>query len=386
MEKKYNLIFAGCYYAFFVNGILALMLGSIMPMLLLDFNLGYDQGGMLLSSHSIGNLIASFLSGIIPIYLGRRNSIVMLSAMTALGFGGMLIAKSPTVLMVMFLLTGIGRGSVTNTNNSIVNDVAHGNPGPMNILHTFFAVGAFISPFLASWCISWGLGWKYAAGTVAVLGIIMIIVFATMKIENSRSNKNAKSDDQKVNFDFLKNIDFYIASGILFFYLGIETSVNGWIVTYLKDTGIMSTSMAQTVLSILWIVIIFGRLFCAYISKVVDKKTILLTSSAGVVLFFALFIMSSNIWAIIACMVGLGFCLAGIYPTTISNVGGVIKGSGLAMGILLSVAGLGGILMPYITGAVAERTGIAGGMAVISVFAIMLFLFALANKFRKLQY
>src|SRR5699024_12522278 len=130
---------------------------------------------------------------------------------------------------------------------------------------------------------------------------------------------------------FLKNIDFYLSSGILFFYVGVEYAVNGWIVTYLKDTGIMSTSLAQKVLSILWIIIIFGRLFSAYISKTVDKKTILLFSSIGAVIFFALFLISSSIWTIVACILGLGFCLSGIYPTTISNVGSVLKESSLAM-------------------------------------------------------
>ena len=93
--------------------------------------------------------------------------------------------------------------------------------------------------------------------------------------------------------------------------------------------------------------------------------------------------MSSSLWAIVGCILGLGFCLAGIYPTTIANVGDVLKGSGLAMGTLLGVAGLGGIAMPYITGIVAEKKGITGGMVAISVAIIFLFLFTLVNRLRK---
>lgn len=383
MENEHKWIFAGCFYAFFVNGMLSLMLGAVMPAILTDFNLGYDKGGMLLSFQSIGNLIASFLGGIIPVYLGRKNSIVMLSSMSALGFAGMVLTKSPVILLIMFFMTGIGRGSVSNINNAIVNDVSDGKPGPLNILHTFFAVGAFMAPFIASWCFNRGLGWKYAISIVAVLAVTMVIIFSVMRIDNVKGKKKSKTEGERASLNFLKNTDFYLSSGILFFYVGAEYAVNGWIVTYLKDTGIMSTSLAQKILSILWIVIIFGRLFCAYISKIVDKKIILLISSTGAILFFVLFMMCSNIWAIVGCILGLGFCLSGIYPTTIANVGSVIKGSGLAMGILLAVAGLGGIIMPYITGAVAEKIGITGGMIAITVAIVLMFLCTLLNKLRK---
>ncbi len=178
-------------------------------------------------------------------------------------------------------------------------------------------------------------------------------------------------------------MDFYLSSGILFCYVGVEYAVNGWIVTYLKDAGIMSTSLAQKILSILWIIIIFGRLFIAYISRNVDKKTILLGSSIGTMIFFLLFLVSSSTWAIVGSILGLGFCLSGIYPTAISNAGNVLKGSSLAMGTLLGVAGLGGIIMPYITGVVAESNGIKGGMVTIGVAAILMFLCSLINKFRK---
>lgn len=382
METGQKKILAGCFYAFFINGITALIIGAIMPEILASFNMGYNQGGMLLSFQSIGNLLASFFSGMVFLYLGRKTGIVLLSSMTALGFFTMTITKSPSFLLLPFFLTGLGRGSVTNMSNTIVNDVGDGKPGPLNILHMFFAVGAFMAPFFASWSFRMGLGWKFILRVVAGLAVLMVLTYGRMDIGNKKANKQEKNEDKKASFDFLKNIDFYLSSGILFFYVGVEYAVNGWIVTYLKDTGIMSTSLAQTILSLLWIVIIFGRLFSAYISKTVDKKTILLASSIGTMIFFVLFLLSSSIWAIVACILGLGFCLSGIYPTTLSNVGGVLKDSSLAMGTLLGVAGLGGILMPYITGVVAEKVGIAGGMVTIGVAAVLMFLCTLANKLR----
>lgn len=75
MNKENKGIFLGCFYAFFVNGMSALMLGAVLPAILTDYGMGYDDGGLLLSLQSIGNLIASFLGGIIPNYLGRKKAI-----------------------------------------------------------------------------------------------------------------------------------------------------------------------------------------------------------------------------------------------------------------------------------------------------------------------
>lgn len=383
MEKEHKGVLAGFYYAFFINGIGALIIGAIMPFILVDFNMGYDRGGILLSFQSIGSLLASFFGGIISVYLGRKNAIVILSSMTVIGFVGIIVTKSPVFLILPFFLTGVGRGGVNNISNTIVNDISDGNVGLLNILHTFYAIGAFMAPFLASWSLNMDLNWRFVLGVVAGLGVIMVIIFLIIRIDNTRGRIQKKKREKDVSLEFLRNIDFYLSSGILFFYVGAEYAVNGWIVTYLKDTGVMSTSLAQTVLSILWIVIIFGRLFSAYISKTIDKKTILLSSSIGAIVFFTLFMMSSSIWAIIGSILGLGFCLSGIYPTTIANVGNVLKGSNGAMGTLLGIAGLGGIIMPYITGDIAERIGIKGGMISITVAIILMFLCALGNKLRK---
>lgn len=379
MDKKLKGIFAGCYYAYFVCGMLTLILGAVMPMILTEYNLGYDKGGMLLSFHSMGNLLASFFTGMIAIYLGRKNTIVLLSSAAVFVFGGIVLAKSPAVLMVMFLLTGISRGSIGNINNSLINDLVDGNPGPLNLLHTFFAIGAFVAPFLTSWYITMGLGWKYTMATMGVLSVIMVVVYGKLKIDNN----TGKIADNKASFDFLKNINYYIAGGIVFFFVGTETAINGWLVTYLQNTGLASTSLAQTFLSILWIVIIIGRLFCAYISQRVDKKMILVASSFGTLVFFALFMLSSSTWTIAGCIIGLGFCLAGIFPTTVADVGDLIKGSDFGMGILLAISGLGGIVTPYITGIVAEKSGIVWGMLTIIGSILLMLFFTVINKLRK---
>lgn len=358
------------------------MIGAIMPALLRDFDKGYDYGGLLLSLHSMGNFVASFIAGIIAVYIGRKNALLLVSASLFIGFAGMAMTGSSLVLLITFFLTGFGRGSLSNIANIIVNDVSEGNPAPLNILHTFFAVGAFLAPFFAAWVIKRGMDWRFTLVTISALALVMIIVFFLTRIDNHRGEVEKTGEGSARSLDFLKSLDFHLSTGILFFYVALEYSINGWVVTYLQDTGLMSPSLAQTTLSFLWVIIIFGRLFSAYISKTMDKKTILLLSFLGGMIFFGLFMLASQPFLIILSILGLGFCIAGIYPTGIANAGEVLKGSSLAMGLLLGISGFGAIAMSYITGIVAERVGIAGGMVSISVAAVLMFILALINKFR----
>lgn len=380
LQKDKKFILTSCFYAFFVNGIVGIILGSLLPMIKSTYNLDYSVSGMLLSAHSLGNLIAGFIAGIVPVYLGRKNSIMLLSSSSIIGFLGMVITGNPLILILAFFLTGIARGSISNFNNVVVTETSDGNPKALNILHSFFAIGAFVAPFLViAFTRQNPDNWKISAIIVAILALIMLILFYFIKIDNT---KKSKAKREKVSYTFMKNTHYWISTGILFFYLCAETAINGWLVTYFKDSGIMSTNYAQTLASLLWLVILFGRLTCAYASQFISKHKMLLASSIGATIFFILLLATQSLVIITISIIGLGFCMSGIYPTTVSNLGNVIKSTPMAMSTLLAISGVGSILMPSITGAVAEKSGIFGGMALITVAIFLNFIFATINYIR----
>ena len=85
LDRAQKALLYTCFYAFFVNGLVTLMLGSLMPDLKAAWGLTDTQGGVLLSAYSTGTLVAGFVSGVIPMYLGRRRSIAMLSSLCVVG-------------------------------------------------------------------------------------------------------------------------------------------------------------------------------------------------------------------------------------------------------------------------------------------------------------
>ena len=141
-------------------------------------------------------------------------------------------------------------------------------------------------------------------------------------------------------------------------------------VTYFKDSGLLDASLSQITASVLWIMILAGRLTTAWLSTKVPKERLLLVMGVGLVLFFFLLLFSRSTPWIVFGIMGFGYSMAGIYPTTVSFSGGIIQKYPLAWSFILTLASIGSIVMPSIIGKIAETAGIFYGMS--SIVAVVL--------------
>jgi len=375
LDKNKKYILNCCFYVFAVNGLYGIILGSLLPLISNEYGLNNTLSGALLAAHQAGNLIAGFIASVLPLYLGRKKAIMFLCSFVVMGFLIMILTGNPVLLILGFLFTGLSRGSISNFNNTIVNEVSNSSPAALNFLHSIFAVGALTAPFLVILCTNMAgdIGWKIAAGVIIILAIISIFLFSKMKIDDV----SKKSEKTKASYEFLKNRCFWISVAILFFYLCAEATINGWLVKYFIDSRIMTIKYAQMLASLLWVVVLVGRLTCAFLGHKVSKKTLLLITSIGTVVFYSLLLSSRNLTFITIAIMGLGFSMAGIYPTTISTIGNTIKTYPMSMGVLLMVSTIGAIIMPIITGILSDAFGILAGMSAI-VVAIILMIFCVS--------
>lgn len=252
MKSKWKLFFP-CYFAFFVNGAMVLLVGAILPYLIEEAGISYSVAGGLLSAFAIGNLLASFVNPPLAGKIGRKATIVSMSALIPLMW--LIITWIPPVpvLYAAFVLLGIGRGSVSIINNAVVNDNSDGKPAALNLLHMTFAVGAFLSPFLTSLYIGAGMGWRAVAYTVVTGSALACLFYALMELDYNwpKESKKAQQENKEQSKEtFYKNPVFYIMGFLLFLYLGLENCVNGWFVTYFKSMGIMSSAYATNLVSV----------------------------------------------------------------------------------------------------------------------------------------
>lgn len=376
-------LFLPCYFAFFVNGAMVLAVGAVLPYIIKEAGLSYGLAGGLLSTFAIGNLLASFVNPLMAAKLGRKATIVLLSSLIPITWFAISLLPSVMVMYVLFILMGIGRGSVSIINNAVVNDNSDGKPAALNFLHMSFAVGAFVSPFLTSAFISLGFGWRIIVYIIVVATSLSCVGYASMNLNNARPQKEdlqlKEHREDKRRKPFYKSAVFYIMGLLLFLYLGLENCVNGWFVTYFKSMEIMSDAYATNLVSITWIMVMLGRLLTAKLSQKIDKNKLIMVYCIATAFFFVLLVATSNLVIITIAIVGLGFFFAGIYPTSISSVGAVVKGDDTGMSMFLAMAALGGIITPQIVGIVADKAGLVAAILLLSINAAGMFALSCVN-------
>ena len=385
LDKQDRWALFACFFAFFCNGTLSLMMGSVMPDLKAAYNLSDTTSGLFISAHSAGNLIAGLISGLIPLWLGQKRSILLLSSLAFIGYLMMTIAGWPAWLFLAFLMIGFGRGSVSNFDNRMVNQLSGGSPAAANLLHSCFAVGAILTPlvFLA---LRNTFSWQIGVGYVILLGCVSLLNLSRMQLKNDRPSRADKKNSTLV---FLKNPSFLILAAMMFCYLCSEYAINGWLVTYIQNkenlladlaaSGSNALSYSQTMASLLWVVMLVGRLTCAMLSSKVSQKFMMMVSSIGVAIFYALMLSSTTMTMVTISVAGLGLCMAGICPMIYSDAAIFTNAYPMATSLLLGIGSAGAIVMPTIVGSMAEKFGFTGGMSAILVTVVLLVVFAVLN-------
>lgn len=373
------------YTVFLINGMLALSIGALLPFLREARGFDYVFNGLLVSLHSVGNLASSFLAGILPRFLGRKKSILLFNSFFAIAFLIILFGKNNALLPVAFVMTGLARGAASNFCNTVVNELATGKAWILNGLHAMFSVGAFLLPIiLMLFTLTDESRWILVCWFMLVAGILCWILYFMIPLEDGGKVEGDLRQQAGGGFGFFREPIFYLCVSTLFFYLCAEQGVIGWLITYFKDTGLMSPGLSQLMASVQWIMILAGRLTVAALSMRVDKNKLLRVMGIGFVLFGMLLLFSRNVPLIIIGIMGFGYSMAGIYPTTVSYAGELMHRYSYAWSFILTIASLGSILMPSVIGRIAENAGIAYGMSsvIVAVAVDMVLIFALTAYYK----
>ena len=460
-RKKQQFILS--YITFMMNGMLALSIGSLLPFIRDARGLEYTFCGMLVSLHSVGNLLSSFFAGALAVKIGRKKSILLFNASYALAYLIILIGGNPVCLALAFILTGMARGATSNFSNMTINNLAPGQAWILNGLHAMFSVGAFLFPIFLTVLTAGAVGrWRIACVFMLAMGILSWLLYRAMPVDempqlmekvhrdggregtergnkenadrinsgrenadrinsgrenadrinsgrenvdrinsgrenadriNSRENVNRidgdrESEEGKVSGrktedntgvgkdgkrsgSFFGEPMFILCTATLFFYLCVEQGVIGWLVTYFKDTGLLNPSLSQIMASVQWVMILAGRLTTAYLSTRLEKTKLLRVMGIGLIVFFLVLITGRTTPQIVIGIMGFGYSMAGIYPTTVSFAGKLIQKYPLSWSFMLTIASLGSILMPSVIGRIAESAGIFYGMSSLVVVIVI---------------
>ena len=359
------------FLTFFFSGICAISAGVVVSLLQEEYGFAYGMTGTLLSLMSIGNLIAGFLVGVLPGALGMKRSVLLLTIGYAVGYSLMGLTGAVAVLALAFFLVGIAKGSVMNTCTILVSDNSASRTRGMNLMHSCYACGALLCPFLIAAAAK--VSTALAVFLLAVLGLMLWLVYGFTPLGGG-SQKTARMKEV-IDWSFLHAPRFWLLTGLLFCQNAAEQSVTGWMVTYFKGSGIIAGSLAAYTVTVMWGATLVARLLIAFVFPFRNPRKAMVGMSVLCTFFYVLLVRADTQGMAIALLFAFAFSMAGLNPTAVASAGRMT--SVTSMGIMLPAASSGAILMPWIIGIVAEKAGLAAGMASNIVPCVGLIIFTL---------
>ncbi|GAB4358279.1 MAG: MFS transporter [Bryobacter sp.] len=361
--------------AIFVYGMIAAMLGSILPDLSKRFDLSPSQNGAIATMQAIGLVIGSLLQGPLIDLQGKKVGLVLGLALIAAALFLLPRSKGFSSIRINMLILGIGGGIIVAGANALVNDVKTDNPTAVfNGFNTFFGLGGIATPFIAANL--------FGGNSFKLCNFTALLTLATLVLHGATDMPKPTG---VVQFQFgdvpslLTNPQLLLPSLLLFLYVAAEVGVWNWLVRHLIAQGIPEKK-ALTILSFGFALgLLAGRLIVASIPAIgqLPAPTLLLASSSGIAVTTYLMLQTKDANVTWGAVFAAGVAMAPVFPTALSVVGGRFPtGTATAIGIAVTCGWLGLVASSPIIGGVAgsEASGLKKGLLLLPATGVLMVL------------
>jgi fucose permease len=364
--------------AIFVYGIIAAMLGTILPDISKRFNLTPKQNGNIAMAQAIGLMLGGFFVGPLMDTEGKKVGLLLGLGLIVLALFGLRAATGYASVAAFMLLLGLGGGAIVTGANTLPPYIKLGDlttAGVFNLLNLFFGLGGLVTPLIAARLFQNQVGKLLIFA--GVLGAVTFIVNAIAPLPGATGEVAFQSS---LVTDLLAKPAMLALAAMLFLYVACEVGVWNWLVRHLIAQGV-SEAKALTILSLGFALgLLLGRVAVSQVLRGITPEAVLV--GAGVLMAITTFIMlQSRSDAIAWVTVFLaGIAMAPVFPTTLAVVNTRFpQTAATAVGIATTAGWLGLVVSSPIIGGIAgdDPRRLKKALLVLPVFSVVMALVAL---------
>ena len=343
------LIFAAIL-AIFIYGMIAAMLGTILPELSERFPLTPKQNGTIAFVQALGLIIASLAVGPLLDTQGDKAGLILgLASIAAALFFLPRAGAYRDILLLLFLL-GMGGGIVVTAANSLANSV--GGPRSamvLNLVNLFFGLGGLATPFIAANIFK--KNWVRLCYTIAGLTVASLVVQALAKMPEPTGNARFLLADVG---PILGRPLLFMLGFFLFLYITCEVGVWNWLPRHLIAQGIPE-SRALNILSLGFALgLLVGRVGVVPILAHVPPVEVTLGASIAMAITTFLMLRTNKAPLAFALVFVAGLSMAPVFPTTLAITGAAFpRLTGTAIGFVITCGWVGLAVSSRIIGSIA---------------------------------
>lgn len=365
--------------AIFVYGLIAALLGTILPDLSKRFSLSPKQNGNIAMAQGIGLMIGGFCVGPLIDMQGKKTGLLLALGLIAVALIGLRSAKGYGVIALSMLTLGVGGGSLVTGAFALANDIkieSLTTGGVFNLLNLFFGLGGLLTPLLAA---------RLFDNNSSRLTIFAASLAAITLVIHSMTPMAAPSGEVAFQAsqvgDLLGNAALLLLALLLFFYVASEVGVWNWLARHLIAQGVQEKS-AITILSLGFALgILLGRVAVAPVLSSVSNEQVLLGASVLMALTTFGMLQAKSAGAAWAAVFLAGIAMAPVFPTTLAVVGAKFPATAAtATGIATTAGWLGLVVSSPMIGGIAgeDPKRLKKALLVLPAFSVAMTAIALA--------
>ncbi|KAH0013742.1 MFS general substrate transporter, partial [Aureobasidium melanogenum] len=303
--NKYRVLAACTVY--FGNGLNDASAGALIPYMEKHYHIGYAVVSLIFITNAIGFITAAFFTDLTLEKLGRAKACVLSEAMLIAGYVIMVFTPPFPVVVIAFLLLGLGAALNLALNNVFC----------ANLANSTVILGASHG--------SYGLG------------------------ANQAADDEASSPQQSYVF----------AALFIFSYQGSEVSTSGWVISFLIEARGGDPKKVGYVTAGFWGGITLGRFVLSHLAPRIGEKRFVYILTVLSIAFQLLVWLIPNIVGEAVAVSLLGLLLGPVYPcaTTIFTRLMDRDVQMTALSFVSSAGSSGGAVAPFLTGLLAQAVG-----------------------------
>lgn len=368
----YSLLLAIIYVAFVSLGLPDALVGDGWAVMHQDLGVPVAFAGIVTMVIASGTIASSLASERVTRRFGAGTVTAVSVALTAVAMVGFSFSGSFWLLCLWAVPYGLGAGAVDAALNNYV--ALHYAARHMNWLHSFWGVGASISPFIMSYALTADLGWSSAYRVVGLIQVVLTFVLIVSvplwgKVNPVRPAAHDADDDAEPSGKGSAHVPIAhalripgvgLVLGAFFAYCALESTAFLWASTFLVTERDVAPATAAAFASLFLLGMTGGRFLAGFFADRVGDRRLIRGGFVAVAVGAVMLVLplETDVLAL-AGLVVAGLGAAPIYPAIIhstpANFGR--QNSQAIIGIQMAAAYTGSTLAPPLFGVLATWAG-----------------------------
>ena len=359
------------YVAFVSLGFPDSLVGAGWPVMHKDLGVPLAFAGIVTMVIASGTILSSLASDRLTRRFGAGLVTATSVGMTAAALIGFSLSDQFWMICLWAIPYGLGAGAVDAALNNYV--ALHYAARHMNWLHSFWGVGASISPFIMSHALTSGQGWSGAYRTVGLIQVVLTVALVatlplwrrvdTLRAPHAADVPPEPPADDAAPLSLARALRIPGVAPVLvafFAYCALETTAMVWASTYLVTERAVDPATAAAFASLFLLGVTGGRFLAGFVADRIGDRLLIRWgfTTVGVGTVMVLLPLGTDVVAL-AGLVIAGLGCAPIYPAIIhstpANFGR--ENSQAIIGVQMAAAYVGSTLAPPLFGLLSSSVG-----------------------------